>query len=465
MRYSIVNYSALNHEKRIDGEYFSPQYLELTSLLKSKPHIAINDFCFVTDGIHESIKFSELSNVNLLSAKSPKENYFDLSSNGFILSEQHKINPRTTLKINDIIISTVGTIGNCAVVENDILPANCDRHVGIIRIENQYKPYFLSSFLLCKYGKFQTIRESTGNVQLNLFIYKIKEILIPKLNYKFQTLIENICRESSEFRRKSIEMQIQAEEQLLKELSLQNYTPTQTLTYSKNYSEVQKAERFDAEYFQPKYEEIINSIQAYPNGWIRLLDCVVVKDKNHKPDDDKEYKYIELSNIDSNGRITGCTIDVGVSLPTRARRLVKTNNVIVSSVEGSLESIALVDSEYDNSLCSTGFYVLEPNSLNPQTLLVYLKSIAGQMQLKQGCNGTILTAISKGYLGEVVIPNIRDEIQQDIKKLIHKSNTSRNTALKLLEIAKKGVEMAIEQDEDAATKWIDEQVGKFEVEI
>jgi hypothetical protein len=41
---------------------------------------------------------------------------------------------------------------------------------GIVRIEKDFKPYFLSTFILSKYGRFQTLRESTGNVQLNLFI-------------------------------------------------------------------------------------------------------------------------------------------------------------------------------------------------------------------------------------------------------------------------------------------------------
>jgi restriction endonuclease S subunit len=61
----------------------------------------------VTDGIHTSIVFSEDSGINLLSAMSPKENYFDLSGNGYISKAQHDNNPRTTLKIDDIILSTL----------------------------------------------------------------------------------------------------------------------------------------------------------------------------------------------------------------------------------------------------------------------------------------------------------------------------------------------------------------------
>lgn len=78
----------------------------------------------------------------------------------YISEKAHKQNPRTALKENDIIISTVGTIGNCAVVNRSVLPANSDRHIGIIRIkDNIFKPRYISTFLLSKYGTFQTLRE------------------------------------------------------------------------------------------------------------------------------------------------------------------------------------------------------------------------------------------------------------------------------------------------------------------
>ena len=107
----------------------------------------------------------------------------------FISEDAHSKNPRTALKKDDVIVSTVGTIGNCPVVDESVLPANSDRHVGIIRIEKDFLPYFLSTFLLTKYGKFQTLRESTGNVQLNLFLYKIRELIVPCLAIDFQEVL------------------------------------------------------------------------------------------------------------------------------------------------------------------------------------------------------------------------------------------------------------------------------------
>lgn len=171
---SEISYKTLFNESsdfRFDAEYHKKENIRKDNVLNKKGYSEIGEFAYVTDGIHTSIDYSEDSGINLFSATTPRENYFDLSRGAYISEKAHKANPRTSLQENDIIISTVGTIGNCAVVNKDVLPANSDRHVGIIRVKNDtFYPRFVSTFLLTKYGRFQTLRESTGNVQLNLFL-------------------------------------------------------------------------------------------------------------------------------------------------------------------------------------------------------------------------------------------------------------------------------------------------------
>ena len=122
--------------------------------------------------------------------------------------------------------------------------------------------------------------------------------------------------------------------------------------------------------------EIIKVIKAYKGGWGTLGNLVNVKDRNLKPEEEKEYKYIELSNIGDNGEINGCMTEKGQDLPSRARREVATGDVIVSSIEGSLSSIALVEEDYNKALCSTGFHVINSTELNTGTLLIFLKTTA-----------------------------------------------------------------------------------------
>lgn len=127
-----------NAEFRNDAEYFSKENLFKLNKIRKIGYKTIGDFAYVTDGIHTAIDYSEDSGINLISATSPKENTFNLSRQAFTSEKVHIANPRTALKENGIILSTVGTIGNCAVVTPAILPANSDRHVGIIRIEKDF---------------------------------------------------------------------------------------------------------------------------------------------------------------------------------------------------------------------------------------------------------------------------------------------------------------------------------------
>ena len=64
--------------------------------------------------------------------------------------------------------------------------------------------------------------------------------------------------------------------------------------FIKNFSETEEAERIDAEYFQPKYEEIIEAVKKYKGGFGELGELVKIKDKNFTPKDGEQYKYIEL---------------------------------------------------------------------------------------------------------------------------------------------------------------------------
>ena len=186
------------------------------------------------------------------------------------------------------------------------------------------------------------------------------------------------------------------------------------------YSQVKAAGRIDADFFHPTYEWIARCVQSYSEGCDALGNLVNVDNAKYEPKKKQTYKYIELANVNG-GEITGCTKDEGQNLPARARRKVSAGDVIVSSIEGSLSSIALVASEYDNALCSTGFHVVKSGWINAATLLVFLRSEIGQQLLKRGCTGTILSAISNDEFQKIELPKIKPEIQTQIQRKVEEA--------------------------------------------
>lgn len=317
-------------------------------------------------------------------------------------------------------------------------------------------PEYLTAFLNSKQGAWDLKRRARQSInQTNINPEEVKEVEIPLTSIAFQKLIESNFEKAHKNIIQSEKLYSSAESLLLETIGLHDFYPSEEPINVKSFKDsFLETGRLDAEYYQKKYEDYVNLIKGYKNGWNKLSMACNLKDSNFTPEENKQYKYIELSNIGVSGNITGCMLEDGINLPSRARRLINTDDVIISSIEGSLESCALVQEEYDNALCSTGFYVINSSEINPQTLVVLFKSEPMQKILKKNCSGTILTAINKDEFLKLPVPIIEKSIQKKIATLVEKSFALKKESEYLLEKAKRAVEIAIENDEKIALKFI-----------
>ena len=463
-----------NELLRFDSEYFKIEYLSKLRNIKKLPYLKIEEFAYVTDGIHESIQFDESSLINLISAKSPKENIFDLSGNEYISPEQHYKNPRTTLQKGDVIISTVGTIGNCAVVDETILPANSDRHVGIVRLKKDIKPYFLSTFIICKYGKFQTLRESTGNVQLNLFIYKIKSLKIPLLLNKFQERIEELVKLALIYLNKSKELYQQAEDLLLSELNLKDWQPTTETIAIKSFKEsFLSSSRLDAEYYQPKYDELYKylEIACVEKGWnLKKLASLSLGFKYGTSDPleyiDKGVPFLRIADLQKYRFNDKDLKFISQKAAKQQKATVNTGDVLISR-SGTL-GLAIAIPEYLNNAVYGSYFILtKPNRslINPIYLSLYINSLIGKLQTEQANTGAIQTNLTIPVLESLLIVCPPLDIQKKFVDKVSQSYDAEDKSKQLLQIAKIGVEKAIETDEATATNWINQQLENLGIDL
>ena len=457
MQYSIVDYQSIvdaSHSLRFDAEFFRPDYLQVQRRLEAIGSRNLIDFQANIRHPKEIKRNYVDDGVLLLRGQNVRPLSIDLTSNPVYISEEDAERLKeNTIHYKDILIMRSGAnVGQCAIYLEDS-PAISMSDTLIIRNGN-LNPFFLTIFLNTKYGKALIERGKYGSAQPHIappFLYQI-----PVPNWEvLQTEIEKIYLRSKELTELSKTRYAEAETLLLRELGLADWQPKHRLTFATDYASMQRAERIDADYFQPKYGQIINAIKNYPGGWDTVANQVHLKDSNFKPEPETEYKYIELADIGSSGKIKGCMVAQGQDLPSRARCKVNIGDVIASSIEGSLESIALVTEEYDNALCSTGFHAINSDVLNTETLLVFLKSSVGQLQLKKGCSGTILTATNKEEFGRIVVPFITADKQAEIQQKVIESFSLRKRAKDLLECAKRAVEISVEKDEQTAIDWLE----------
>lgn len=366
-------------------------------------------------------------------------------SHNFLLEDFKK----HQLKENDILICRTNgnpnLVGKSALVMIDE-PYVYESHLFKIQPKQEIiNSHTLATYLNCKYGKQEIFRYSMQGNQSNFSLAKFKEMKIPKFSSALQKDIKILISSSFEKLQKSKEAYQAAQDLLLDHLGLKDFNlPAQAVNVKSFSDSFGRSGRLDAEFYQEKYEGYLKKIQAYPYGCEPIRTACKLKDANYTPKDNQTYRYIELSNIGNLGEITGASLDLGCNLPSRARRKVSKNDVIISSIEGSLASCAIVSEQYHQALCSTGFYVVSSKKINSETLLMLFKSEPIQQLLKQGCSGTILTAINKDEFLNIPLPLVDANIQTQIADLIRQSDRLRQESQALLEEAKRKVEQAIE---------------------
>ena len=142
---------------------------------------------------------------------------------------------------------------------------------------------YLSTYLNTSFGKNLIESCKYGGSQPHIAPQTLYDIPIYTPSDKLIRKIDRQVKNAFESKKKSEATYRQAETLLLSELGLADYQPKHQLTFVKNYSDTQRAGRIDADYFQPKYEEIVNAIKSYAGGWGTVRNLACTKKENFKP--------------------------------------------------------------------------------------------------------------------------------------------------------------------------------------
>ncbi|MGA2417702.1 MAG: hypothetical protein ABSF55_00445 [Candidatus Staskawiczbacteria bacterium] len=450
--YSIIKKSQLEGALRLDAEYYQPEYLNSVLKIKSQKSKPLKDFAekvfsgpfgstlksesYRTEGI-PFIRIGDISDI-----------FINKNSLVYISPEEHKRIFSTHLMPGDIVLSKIATVGRLSVISDDLGEVNIsENNIGIrFKKLSQEEKVYLLFFLLSKYGQSQIFQKASGNIQLKLNVVDIENIEIPLITKKDQVYFLDLYEQIIKFREQSESLYSQAESLLLEELGLKDFENKEGLFSVANLSDLKNANRMDAEYFQSKYEKLVSKIRNYRNGFDSFDNLIEVSNKKIEINPEKEYKYIELADVNENlGMVDNIQTIKGKELPSRARMKLQKNDVIVSSVEGSTDKVALIDEDVKDLVGSTGFFILKEKYFKPEVNLILVKSLIIKSLLMREAQGTILTAIPSSSLRRIILPKLENNIQQKISELVRKSHIARKKAKELLDEAKQKVEKLIEK--------------------
>jgi type I restriction enzyme S subunit len=181
----------------------------------------------------------------------------------------------------------------------------------------------------------------------------------------------------------------------------------------KKQSELVAKTRWDADFHIPP-----ELIKKYPKECLtpisNLADVVKTK-KDPTSTPEVEFDYIDIASLNNLlGEIIRETTLMGNEAPSRARKLVRSGDIIVSTCRPTRGAIAIIPKHLDLQICSTAFTVLRPKEgVNPSVLHYLLRLDSTSEQFRKWSSGSSYPAILDTDVMKTLVPfGFNDEEKQ-----------------------------------------------------
>ncbi len=321
---------------------------------------------------------------------------------GFLLDDIAYISEETDEQMRgsrvysgDVLLNITGaSIGRCYFTSDEFKGGNVNQHVCIIRPNKKIvKPAFLHYLLISNKGQMFIDLSQTGANRQGLTIEDIRNFSfdIPSIAEQ-QHIVDYLDKKlvAIDNRVEVLEKQKDAYARLKK--SVINQAVTRGLNPDVKVK-----------------DSGIDWIGMIPEHWKmkRIKDLVSINNKSLGEDTDEAYKfrYIDISNVSSEGEVTLSDEMYYYDAPSRARRVVRKGDVIVSTVRTYLRAIARIDFDARDIIASTGFAVLTPTKCICSSYLAYLtRSTHIVDSICTQSTGVSYPAISSSRLSAIDMP-------------------------------------------------------------
>jgi len=447
-----------NENKRIDSEYFKKEFL---NFFNNVPNLKPLSY-FVKDGyrvVYENTQIIETDegvakNFPYFLQATDLETPFIKTNNLYYVNEADwERYPKGRVKKGEILIEVKGKIEKVSIVPDDFPEKTLvSGSLFKLTVNDKISKHVLLCYLISKYGIAFKDRYKTNLLISYVSKPDLYRIPIPEFSKIFQTKIDEKFDLIFKYRKQSQSLYNQAENLLLKTIGLSDFKPSEKGTNIKSFKESFLATgRLDAEYYQPKYEEIISKIKKQSHG---ILSNLVTIKKSIEPGSsvysDEGLPFIRVADYSK----------FGISTPDKClsnsfrkenakllQSLYPTKETILFSKDGSVGTAYMVR---ENMQAITSGAILHLNvkdktKILPEYLTLALNSEVVKLQADRDAGGSIILHWRISEIENVVVPVVDYKIQQQIADLIQESFMLRRESERLLDEAKDLVEGEIEE--------------------
>ena len=171
-------------------------------------------------------------------------------------------------------------------------------------------------------------------------------------------------------------------------------------------------------------------------GWVeKPLGEALVKTETTDPtrSPQTEFDYIDVSSVSKETLAIQETQRLqGKDAPSRARKLVRTNDVIFATIRPTLRRIAIVPDELDSQVCSTGYFVLRAKpDMDHRLVFYFLQTETFMTAMETLQKGASYPAVTDGdvRLQTIPIPPLNEQKTIAAKLESLRKETQRLTRL------------------------------------
>ena len=461
MQYSIVNLSEVVENDRLSAEFWNPKYLKYLNY--NKQFVLIKD-------ILKKCQYGLSRDMNEYNIGTPiyRMNEFDeifldkANKNAKISDKEFK---EFKLNVNDVLFNRTNSfafVGRTGILKQETDSIFASYLIRLVPDVNKVLPEYLTIYLNTNIGIQQVKRRAMESInQTNVSGSEIKKVPIFILNMNFQLIIADLVNTSYALRQSADTLYKEAEEILLEELGLKNYQPQNKKCFVKMLSDTQEAGRIDAEYFQPKYEDVIDKIKKYKGGHA-LLENFIENYSTGYPYKSEKYQnsgvpVIRIANIEKNKlELENNPAFISEEYSNISKKdIAKAGNILIS-MSGTIGNVAEIPENIKKCCINQRVLSFESKNINNKYLVLFLSSFFGYIQFERIGVGGLQINLSYNDIKNLIIPLLPQSIQSQISAKIQQSFESREKSKQLLEVAKRAVEIAIEENEEAGLKYIEE---------
>lgn len=153
-------------------------------------------------------------------------------------------------------------------------------------------------------------------------------------------------------------------------------------------------------------------------------------DPNKTPN--KVFTYIDVSSINKESLSIETVSQIqGKNAPSRARKLIRTNDIIFATVRPTLKRIAIIPEELNEQVCSTGYFVIRSKEqIQNKLIFYYLQTNIVNNTMESQQKGASYPAVTDADVRSLTIVYPKSIVEQ--KKIISQLETL-STEIKKLE--------------------------------